>query len=160
MSDNNEDRANLSRIREIAIRGDDYREEEEYPYFGETLTLSLKPVKEKKLLPLQTLLMEKLGMDLDDAEEKIDNASPSDLDEGFVRLMKEIAVLGIDRENADAEGETEEGIREIIDVGIEEDNENAVGFVGGLSLEIAQDVISISQDTEGAEKFRRDGGSK
>jgi hypothetical protein len=161
MSDNKENRADNSRFRQIAIKGDRYREENDYPYFGETLTLSLKPVKEGDLLPLQTLLMEKLGMDLDDADEKIDNAKPSDLDAEFVRIMQEIAVFGIDRFNADAKGMSEDDVREVLDVGVEEDEDgDVVGLVGGLSLEIAQDVIGISQDTEGAEKFRGDGGSE
>lgn len=151
------DRANFSRLKEIAIRGDDYREQKTYPYFGEEIELYLKPLKEKELLPLQTVLMEQLGMDLDDAENKIENAEPSDLDEEFISIMHEIAMRSIDTSQGDAEGADEEELREVFGT-TEDEDEEGIGFVGGVGLEIAQDVISISSDAESAEKFRRDGG--
>lgn len=148
--DEDSNRANLSRFKQIAIRGDEYEEEVDYNYRGEELSFYISPLKEQTLLPLQTLLMEKMGMDLDDAEEKIDNADPSDLDEEFVSIMQKIAILGLVPDKGDLEGtETEEGIKEII---------VDIGLIGGFSLEIAQDVINISSDAETAEKFRRDGG--
>lgn len=154
-----DERATNSRFREIALRGKKYREEKTYPYFGEDINLFIKPVLEKELLPLQTLLMEKLGMDLDDAEEEIEGAEAGDLDERFIEIMQEIALRGICTEQGDAEGEDREGLRQIL--GAEQEaTEEEIGLVGGLSVQIAQDVISISSDAEGAEKFRGSGAGE
>jgi hypothetical protein len=156
-----ENRANISRLKEIAIRGDEYREENTYPYFGEEITIFLQPLKEKQLLPLQTLLMEQLGMDLNDAENKIENAAPSDLDEDFISIMHEIALRAVDTTQGDAEGADEQELREVFGaVKKGEDDSEEIGFVGGVGLEIAQDAISISSDADSADKFRRDGGSE
>jgi hypothetical protein len=92
-----------------------------------------------------------MGMDLDDAEEEMEETKPGDLDAEFLYIMGEIALLGIDRSKADARGEDEEGLREVLAVG---ELENEIGFVGGVTLEIAQDVINISQNSEDAESFR------
>ena len=153
-------RAEGCRFREIALKGHRYREEFDYDYFGEELTLSLKPVKEEELLPLQTLLMEKLGMDLDEAEEEINNAEAGDLDEEFINIMQEIALRGIATDEGDAEGATKEDLREIIGATTEDQDGEDIGLVGGLGVQIAQDVISISSDSEGAEKFRGEGAGE
>lgn len=146
-----EDRANLSRLREIAVRGSEYEEKRTYDYLGEEIVVYISPIEEGELLPLQTVMMEKMGVDLDDAEDEIEDADPSSMDEEFVGVMQEIAILGIVPDKGVVEGEDEAGVKEIIE---------EIGLIGGVSLEIAQDVINVSSDAELAEKFRRDGGGE
>jgi hypothetical protein len=151
---------NLSRLREMAVKGKNYREEYELDYFGETATLVLKSLVDEVLIPVAAILEDKFDMDVDEAREELDDAKdesgsidPSQLDAEFVRLMADVAVNGIDREEGAAAGESKEGVREIF--GIAEDDEENIGLRGGKTLEIAEAVLDISSDADSAEKFRR-----
>jgi hypothetical protein len=155
------DTANLSRLREMAVRGRDYRTTNEYDYFGESMELAIGPLEDDILLPIAGMLEDRFGYDeIDEAAEEIEESrdeqgdiDPASLDEEFVHLMAQVCVHGIDTTQAAAEGETEAGLREIL--GIADNEEENIGFRRGLTLEISQDVLNISSDAEDAEKFRR-----
>jgi len=104
MSNQTEDEPNISRLKEMAIRGKEYREQNEYDYFGETLTLELGAISDQKLIPITGKLQAKFGMDLEDASEEIEESrddagdiDPAKLDEDFVQLMALAAYEGIDQ---------------------------------------------------------------
>lgn len=149
---------NIPRLKELAIRGKKYREVEEYDYLGESLELSIGPLEDETLLPILALLEEKFGVeDIEEAEEEIEKAQEgvdgSKVDAEFVAIMAEAAFNGIDTSENDAEGLSDEELRQVLGIG-DEDEEN-IGLVGGLTLDIAQDILSISSDDEMAENFRR-----
>jgi hypothetical protein len=157
---------NVSKLRELALRGKDYREEKTFPYLGEELTIYVKPVVGLDFLPIAAILEDKLDMDADEAQERIESGKEeadgaidaSAFDREFVEVMARIAVLGIDTERGDVAGETVEGLREIF--GISDDEEANIGLIGGTTLLIAETVLDISSNAEKAEKFRRDGGGE
>lgn len=161
------DDVNVSKLRELAIRGKEYREDIEVQYVGEDVELVLKPVISQRFLPIAAVLEEKMDMDAEEAQERLeedleegdaDTIDPSNFDEQFVSLMSELAIRGIDTESGFAEGEDEEGLREIF--GISDNDEENIGLIGGVVLEIAEAVLSISSDADKAESFRRDGGGE
>lgn len=161
------DSVNISRFRQLATRGKEYRETFEGIYFGEDFTTELKPVISKKFLPIAALLEDKLDMDAEEAQEELEgekeagedqSIDPSNFDEEFISIMSELVCRGIDTESGDFEGETQQGLREIFAIS---DDENAnIGTIGGVVLEMAEAVLSISSDAKSAEKFRRDGGGE
>lgn len=162
-ADQNE--VNSSRLRGMATRGKSYREDFDTEYMGETMELVLKPVISKRFLPVAALLEAKMDMDEEEAQEMLEEEAdedgsidPSNFDEEFVSIMSELAVRGIDTEAGYAEGETEDGLREIF--AISDDEDENIGLIGGVVLEIAEAVLSISSDAEKAQSFRRDGGSE
>lgn len=153
------DDANLSRLRELALRGKNYSETNEYDYVGQTVELSISPLVDDQLIPFAAALEAKFGMEVEDASERIDESrdedgdiDPAKMDEDFVRLMADAAVKGINEDEADVTGESEEDLREIFGIS---DTEEDIGLIGGKTLEIAQDVIDLSSDDEAAESFRR-----
>ena len=154
------DETNLSRLREMAVYGKEYSETNEYDYFGGTLELAANPLEDEFLIPFTAILEERFEIeDVDEASEEIENAreegdiDPSKVDVEFVHLMAEVCVEGVDTSEGDAEGEDEEGLEEIF--GISENEEENIGLVGGLTLEVSQDILDISSDAESAESFRR-----
>jgi hypothetical protein len=164
MSDNNSDAdstdstdTNISRLREMAIRGKNYREEMDFEYYGETITLYIKALTDVQFLPIAAFLEDRLDLDPEEAREQIEEErgddtgglDPANFDEDFVEIMQEAAVMGIDSEKGDAEGEDEDGLREIVKM-----------LQGGSTLLIAETVLEISSDAESAESFRRDGGGE
>ena len=162
-TDSNND-VNVSKLRELATRGKAYREDFEAEYMGETMVLSLKPVISQRFLPIAALLEDKVDMDAEEAQEKLEEEKqegeidPSDFDEEFVCIMSELAVRGISTDAGYAEGEDEAGLRGIF--GISDTESENIGLIGGLVLEIAERVLAISSDAEKAESFRRDGGGE
>jgi hypothetical protein len=172
MTDNSEnadseDNVNISRLRNLATRGKEYREDFETEYVGETMNLQLQPVISKRFLPIAAMLEDKMDMDAEEAQERLEeekedgddpDIDPANFDEEFVMIMSELAVRGIDPEAGDAEGEDEDGLREIFAISDSED-EN-IGLIGGVVLQIAERVLSISSDADKAESFRRDGGGE
>lgn len=148
---------NVSRLREMAIRGKQYRETIEFEYYDETGELVLMPLTDGQFLPIAAILEDKLDIDEDEAQEMLENEKdPEDgtidasaFDEEFVAVMQEAAIMGIDTEGGLAEGEDADGVREIVEM-----------LQGGKTLEIAEVVLAISSDAEKAESFRRDGGGE
>lgn len=148
---------NISRLREMAIRGTEYRESLEIEdYYDMSGTLYCMPLPDEKFLPIAAFLEDRLDIDHEEAQEKLEDAEeedgsidPSNFDEEFVGIMQRAAALGIDREQGLAEGEDLEGVKEILSM-----------LQGGLTLIIAEKVLSMTSDAGKAESFRRDGGSE
>jgi len=151
---------NLSRLREMAVRGAEYEEVYVYEYFGDEMELSLSPLVDETLIPVAGVLEAKFSMEVEDASEEIEDSreedgdvDPSKLDEDFVQLMAKVAVEGINTDSGDAEGATEESLRKVF--AISEDEDDDIGLRGGATLEVAQDVLDLSSDDDSAESFRR-----
>ncbi|UBF19606.1 tail assembly chaperone [Halorubrum sodomense tailed virus 4] len=152
-TDNDSNDVNISKLRELALRGKNYREEFETNYLGETLTLYLKPLTDLEFLPIAAFLEEKLDMDTEEAKERIeeereagddDSIDITNFDKEFVGIMQEAAAKGVDTTQGDAEGLDDELVLETIR-----------DLIGGKSIEIAERVLDISSNAEDAEKFRR-----
>ncbi|UBF19977.1 tail assembly chaperone [Halorubrum virus HRTV-22] len=152
-TDNDSNDVNISKLRELALRGKNYREEFETNYLGETLTLYLKPLTDLEFLPIAAFLEEKLDMDTEEAKERIeeereagddDSIDIANFDKEFVGIMQEAAAKGVDTTQGDAEGLDDELVLETIR-----------DLIGGKSIEIAERVLDISSNAEDAEKFRR-----
>ena len=149
---------NISRLREMAVRGKNYREAMEFEYYDETLELVVRPLTDAEFLPIAAFLEDRLDLDPEEAREQIEDErednddsgiDPSNFDKEFVEIMQEAAVMGIDATEGAAEGEDEDGLREIVKM-----------LQGGATLIIAEKVLEISSDAEAAESFRRDGGGE
>lgn len=161
-----DDSVNISKLRQMGLQGKEYREEHDFDYIGDVLTLFIKPIIGLDFLPIAAYLEDKLDIDADEAQEKLSeekesgesgSIDPSSFDREFVEVMSEVAVMGIDTTQGDAEGEDEEGLKEIF--AISENDEENIGLIGGASLEIAEKVLDISSNAEDAEKFRRNRSS-
>lgn len=158
---------NISKLREMALRGEQYRDViEDFTYYGLSGDLYVKPLTDPQFLPIAAMLEERLDMDPEEAQEALeDEQEPdgtidaSEFDRDFVEIMAEAAVMGIDRTQGLAEGETEQGVREIFGISGASGNEG-IGLQGGKTLVIAERVLSISSDAESAKSFRRDGGGE
>jgi hypothetical protein len=144
---------NISKLKELALRGKNYREEIEIKYLGETLSLFVKPLTDLEFLPIAAFLEEKLDMDAEEAKEKIEEERESGEDESidasnfdreFVAIMQEAAAKGVDNTQGDAEGLDEDEVLETIQM-----------LMGGKSIELAERVLDISSNAEDAKKFRR-----
>jgi hypothetical protein len=147
---------NISQLREMALRGDDYREVIEFTYYDDMGELYIRPLQDEEFLPIAAFLEERLDLDPEEAQEALEDGkdesggiNPGQFDEAFVEIMQNAAVMGIDRNQGIAEGEDKEGIRELVGM-----------LQGGKSLIIAERVLEISSNAEKAESFRRDGGGE
>ncbi|QIR31063.1 putative tail assembly chaperone protein [Halorubrum virus Hardycor2] len=152
-TDNDSNDVNISKLRELALRGKNYREKFETSYLGESLTLYLKPLTDLEFLPIAAFLEDKLEMDTEEAKERIeeereagddDSIDIANFDKEFVGIMQEAAAKGVDTTQGDAEGLEDEMVLETIR-----------DLIGGKSIEIAERVLDISSNAEDAEKFRR-----
>jgi hypothetical protein len=156
-SENESNDSNISRLREMAIRGDEFRSTIEFTYYDMEGELSVRPLTDEEFLPIAAFLEDRLDLDPEEAQEALedgkdeagDSIDPAQFDEDFVEIMHEAAIMGIDTAQGIAEGEDGEGVREIVEM-----------LQGGKSLLIAERVLEISSDADKAEFFRRDGGSE
>jgi hypothetical protein len=152
-----EDSPNISRLREMALRGDDYRSMIEFTYYDMEGELYVRPLNDLEFLPIAAKLEDRLDMDTDEAKAALEDGKdeaeetidPSQFDKAFVKIMHEAAEIGIDTTQGLAEGEDEEGVGEIVAM-----------LQGGKSLIIAERVLEISSDADKAQTFRRDGGGE
>lgn len=162
MSENTEDEAestdaNISRLREMALRGDQFRSAIDFTYYEMEGELFVRPLTDEEFLPIAAFLENRLDLDPEEAQEALedgkdeadDTIDPGQFDEAFVEIMHEAAVMGIDTSQGIAEGEDTEGVKEIVSM-----------LQGGKSLIIAERVLEISSDADKAETFRRDGGGE
>ena len=162
MSENNEAEeessdVNISRLREMALRGDQFRDTIDFTYYGMEGDLFVRPLTDEEFLPVAAFLEERLDLDPKEAQEALEEGkddaeetiNPNQFDAEFVEIMHKAAAMGIDTTQGLAEGEDEEGVEEIISM-----------LQGGKSLIIAERVLEISSDADSAESFRRDGGSE
>lgn len=162
MTDKSIDRSR-SKIHEMVVRGSEYREEYEFDLYGETVTAILRPLVDDEFLPVAAFLSEHLDMDaaaeggdtVDEAMEQLEEAREDDdepidiskLDEDFVSVMQEAAVMGLAGAFDDDGNE----------VPLEDDEEKRAlihAMMGGYSVELGGQVLSISGDVRDAEKFR------
>jgi len=169
-----ENDVNISRLREMALRGDNYSEPiEDFTYYGMEGDLYVQGLSDPVFLPIAAVLESRLDIDPEEAQEMLEeektvddetgerSIDPEQFDDEFILVMSKAAVKGIDTSQGIAEGETEEGLREIFAVERDENgNPVGIGLQGGKTLVIAERVLSISSDAEKAESFRRDGGGK
>lgn len=160
MSENTEEDdsndANISRLREMALRGDDFRDSIEFTYYDMEGELFVRPLTDEEFLPIAAFLENRLDLDPEEAQEALEDGKdeensidPSQFDADFVEIMHKAAAMGIDTAQGLAEGEDEEGVEEIISM-----------LQGGKSLIIAERVLEISSDADKADSFRRDGGGE
>jgi hypothetical protein len=148
---------NISQLREMALRGDQYRSAIDFTYYEMEGELYVKPLTDEEFLPIAAFLEERLDLDPEEAQEALEEGKdseeetidPGQFDREFVEIMHQAAVMGIDTTQGLAEGEDEEGVKEIIKM-----------LQGGKSLIIAERVLEISSDADKAQSFRRDGGSE
>ena len=147
---------NISTLREMALRGDDYREKMEFEYYGLSGDLYLRPLVDDEFLPIAAFLEDRLDIDPEQAQEKINEAESgtdsidmAETDEEFIQIMQTAAAMGIDRTQGIAEGESKEDVEMLVSK-----------LQSGKSLIIAERVLDMSSDAENAEKFRRDGGGE
>lgn len=144
------DPTDIPKFRLMGMQGEEYREEMEFAYYAMEGVLLLKPLADPQFLPIAAALQQKMGIDAEEAQEMMEDEKDetgsidaSQFDEDFVTIMHEAATMGIARDGGIAEGMDEEGVREVVQ-----------GLQGGKSLEIAERVLDISSDPEGAESFR------
>ena len=166
MTDESEN-VNISKLRELAIRGKDYREEFEVEYYGETAEFTLRPLVDVEFLPIAAFLDEKLGLDAEEAQEMVEeereagdgSVDASNFDVEFVEIMQSAAIQGFTQCPKSDAGEN--GLNEA-EWEAEKDEVAAQveSLQGGKSLEIAERVLDISSDAESAKSVRRDGGSE
>ncbi|UBF21387.1 tail assembly chaperone [Halorubrum virus HRTV-21] len=156
-TDNDSNDVNISKLRELALRGKNYREEFETNYLGETLTLYLKPLTDLEFLPIAAFLEEKLDMDTEEAKERIeeereagddDSIDITNFDKEFVGIMQEAAAKGVDNTQGDAEGLDDELVLETIR-----------DLIGGKSIEIAERVLDIFPATQRTLRSFADSGA-
>lgn len=165
--DSTDKSVNISKLREMALRGEQYRDcLEDFTYYGLSGDLYVRPLVDTEFLPIAAVLEDRLDMEPDEAREALEEEKTPDgtidasqFDREFVVIMGDAAVRGIDRTQGLAEGETEQGVREIFGIS-GEDADEGIGLQGGKTLVVAERVLSISSDAESAKSFRRDGGSE
>lgn len=160
-----------SKLHDMIARGTAYREEYEFEFYGgEEVTAVLKPLADKKFLPIAAFLAEHFDMEddvdeeeavseaideVEEAREDGDEDAPIDvtkLDEDFVAIMQEAAAKGL------VGALTEDGDQYDID-DEDEARELVEAMMGGYSVEIGGRVLEISGDVRDAEKFRGGRGS-
>jgi hypothetical protein len=149
--------ANISRLREMALRGDQFRSVIDFTYYDEEGELYVRPLSDEEFLPIAAFLENRLDIDADEAKEALEEGKneeeetidPGQFDAEFVEIMHQAAIKGIDTTQGLAEGEDQEGVEEIVKM-----------LQGGKSLIIAERVLEISSDADKAETFRRDGGGE
>lgn len=151
----------------MATRGRKYREDREFDYMGGEMTLQLRPLVDGEFLPRAGRLAAHFGVEdqdigskevLDKSKEEIEEAREEDgsidvskLDDTFVEIMQEAAILGI-TSDYDEDGNK-----------VPMNDEQAADFIsdllGGLSIEIGGEVMDLSGNIRDAEKFRGGRGS-
>jgi hypothetical protein len=154
-------------LKEMAIRGSDYREDYEFELYGEDVVAIIRPLVDDEFLPIAAFLKSRLDEEDLDTEEAVDEAveqveeaaeetegddiDVSMLDEEFVAAMQEAARLGL-YGDYDEDGEEREYTNE--------EREQIVGsLMGGYSVELGARVLEISGSVRDAEKFRGGRGS-
>lgn len=155
----------VPRLKEMAIRGSDFRDTYEFELYGEPVIAVLQPLVDDEFLPIAAALADHFDVEDEDidaeeavgeavdrvdeaegADEDEDSVDISKMDERFVDIMQGAAILGlVGDEGPDGEVDeyTEEEKKEIIE-----------SMMGGYSVELGSQVLEISGDVRDAEKFR------
>lgn len=148
-------------LMEMAVLGDEYRENEELEIYGEEVTVRLKPLDDKKFLPILSFIADHFDIDMSEdddfdseeaVQENLDEVSEEDeldvskFDEEFIDTMQLAAVLGVDGAY-DEDGNFVKHSKE--------DNKKLVKkLMGGESLKLGREVLSVTGDARDAEAFR------
>lgn len=168
MTKENEDGVNMPRMKSMAIRGTDFRDDYEYELYGEEVVAVLRPLPDDEFLPLAAALAAHFDVDdedlepsemTDEANERIEEASDeegdgvdvSKMDSEFVDVMQSAAKLGLVGERG-ADGN-------VYEYSAEERDEVVESMMGGYSVEIGGEVLDLCGDVRDAEKFRGTRGS-
>ncbi|SEL17530.1 hypothetical protein [Haloferax larsenii] len=154
----------VSKLYEMCVRGDSYREDYDFEMFGEDVTAVLRPMKDEEFLPIAAFLKAHLDMDEEDAIDTVKEAKEaaeeageatidiSQMDEAFVAAMQKAAV------NALVGSYSEDG--EFVDIDREMAEEMVSMMVGGYSVELGGKALEISGDVRDATKFRGSRGGQ
>lgn len=134
-------------------RGKQYREEFELEMFGEPVVFVMKPIPDREYTPIQVAMQVALGLNDEEAMQKIRDAREADSDgqarlenidiedpELFGEVLLLVAKASID---AEAMGGDEEMLDEMFE-----------GAVGGYTPEIAYKGMEVTGNLEDAERFR------
>lgn len=153
-----------SKLYEMCVRGHEYRESYDFEMFGEEVTASLAPAKDKKFLPIAAFLKEHLDMDEEDAVDTVEEAKEraeergddtidiSAMDKEFVGAMQRAAAVGLKgsySEDGDLITHTEDEAEKMVGM-----------MVGGYSVELGGKVLELSGDVRDVEKFPGSRGSQ
>lgn len=158
----------VPRLKEMAIRGSDFRDTYEFELYGEPVVAVLRPLVDDEFLPIAAALADHFDVDdeeidteeavseaVDEAEGAADDDNEdvdvSKMDGRFVEIMQGAAVLGLVGE------ESEDG--DVYEYSEEEKNDVIESMMGGYSVELGSQVLETSGDVRDAEKFRGARGS-
>lgn len=154
----------VSKLFEMCVRGDSYREEYDFEMFGEDVTAVLRPMVDEEFLPIAAMLKARLGMDEEDAIDAVEDAKEaaeeagdetidiSQMDAGFVACMQDAAIKAL------VGSYTDDG--DYVDISAEESEEMVSMMVGGYSVELGGKALEIAGDVRDATKFRGSRGGQ
>lgn len=150
-----------SKLHEMIVRGENYREDHEFELYGETVTAIVRPLIDDEFLPIAALLANKFDVEDEiDREEAVSEAidkvedqkegedetvDVSEMDEEFVGIMQSAATMGL-------EGTYDEDGNKV-DIDDDEAKQMVKSMMGGYSVELGSHVLEISGDVRDAEKF-------
>ncbi|QCC48084.1 hypothetical protein [Halobellus limi] len=151
----------LATLKEMMLRGGDFRSEHETEVFGTEMTLVFKPVPDENYFPVLGVLDAKLGLSEDEAMEEIETALDevdgdaakvdlSQFDGEFIGLLKRLCRLGIDPEGMDGD---EEMLDEMFGAPACLDEERPPTF-GGYVLEWGFEIMDVTGNLRDAKQFR------
>jgi hypothetical protein len=155
----------LAKLTEMMLRGRDYTETKEVEVFGESLTLTYRPIDDELYYPLVVYLDQKLGISEDEAIEKVEEAleeadgeaaeiDMSLFDQEFVQVMKLMCRLGIKPDEGDEEQLDEAFGSFDPDRSVLDQLAGRPATFGGYVLEWGMDIMSVTGDLRDAKKFR------
>lgn len=157
---------NITELKEMAVRGTDFRDDYEFEMYGEPVKAVIKPLVDNEYLPIAGKLASHLDIEEDQiesgetVEEALDEVEEakedgeidmSQLDQEFVDTMQMAAIWGL-HGSYDEDGE-------IIEYTEDECEEIVYSMLGGYSVELGSRVLEVSGDVRDANRFRGSRGS-
>ncbi|WP_281193728.1 hypothetical protein [Halorubrum sp. F4] len=154
----------VSKLFEMCVRGDSYREDYDFEMFGEDVTAVLRPMKDEEFLPIAAFLKAHLDMDEEEAIDAVEAAKEeaeeagedsidiSQMDAEFVVAMQKAAVNALVG-SYDGDGDFIEHDRD-------EAEKMVSMMVGGYSVELGGKALEIAGDVRDATKFRGSRGGQ
>lgn len=151
----------LATLKEMMLRGSEYREEKETEVFGTEMTMVYKPVPDEDYFPILGIIEAKFDLseeeakaEIEDALEEADgdaaNIDLSSFDREFVGVMKRLCRYGFDPEGMDGD---EDMLDEMFGEHECPDDERPATF-GGYVLEWGFDVMDVTGNLRDSKKFR------
>ena len=71
---------NISKLREMALRGDDFRDVIEFEYYGLEGDLYVRPLTDLEFVPIAGFLEDRLGLDPEEAQEALEEGRDEETD--------------------------------------------------------------------------------